>query len=403
MVRRVTATTPVKAQPCMSLVSLRYMRPLLQFGVAVALSTAGCNKQDPVDPEIPIQPGPQNLVTSTVASGFDTIWDLAWGPDNAIWVTERGGIISRVNPATGSISRAGTLPVNENGEGGLMGLTFHPDFATNPTVFAVHTYAAAGNATRNRVVRMSWSGSSLGTPQVLVDNIPGSSVHNGARVVVGPDRLLYVSMGDAANTSLPQQQGSPAGKILRFALDGTPAPGNPFGNAVYSLGHRNPQGLVFAPDGTLYSTEHGPGDNDEVNRIEAGRNYGWPTVRGKCDNDIGTDETAFCTANNVVEPLANWTPTIAPAGLDYYNSDLIAAWKGSLLFTTLKGSALHRMKLSADGRSIVSQEVLFQGEFGRMRDVLVGPDGSVYLGTSNRDGRGSPAPQDDRIIRVRPE
>ncbi len=378
------------------------MRLLLIVSLAAMLAAAACNKRDPIDPGIPVQPGPQNLVVTTLASGFDTIWELAWGPDNFIWVTERGGGISRVNPSTGGISRAGTVAVNEIGEGGLMGLTFHPDFTTNPIVFAVHTYSAAGNATRNRLIRMTWSGSVLGPPQVLVDEIPGSSVHNGARVIVGPDRLLYLSTGDASNTSLPQQLNSLAGKILRYTLDGAPAPGNPFNGAVYSFGHRNPQGLVFAPNGMLYATEHGPGDNDEVNRIEAGRNYGWPTVRGKCDNDIGSGEIPFCTANNVVEPLANWTPTIAPAGLDYYNGSLIQAWNGSLLFTTLKGTALHRMQLSGDGRSITGQEVLFQGQFGRLRDVLAAPDGTVYLGTSNRDGRGSPTAQDDRIMRVRP-
>jgi glucose/arabinose dehydrogenase len=339
---------------------------------------------------------------STVAGGFDTIWELAWGPDNNLWVSERPGGISKVNPSTGVVTRLGTLQVNEIGEGGLMGLAFHPDFGNGqPFLFAVHTYSAASSV-RNRLVRVPVNGNALGAPETLLDNIPGSSVHNGSRVVVGPDRLLYVTMGDAANTGLPQDRSSLAGKILRLTLTGAPAPGNPFGSAVYSFGHRNPQGLVFAPNGMLYSSEHGPGDNDEVNRIEAGRNYGWPDVRGRCDGDAGMNEMAFCSANNVVEPLAHWTPTIAPSGLDYYNGTLIPQWRGSLLFTTLKGSALYRLPLAADGRSVTAQERLFEGQYGRLRDVLVAPDGSVYLGTSNRDGRGSPGAQDDRILRIRP-
>ena len=172
---------------------------------------------------------------------------------------------------------------------------------------------------------------------------------------------------------------------------------------MYSTGHRNPQGLVFAPNGTLYESEHGPSDNDEVNRIEMGRNFGWPDVRGRCDGDAGAGEVAFCQTNNVVEPLAVWSPTIAPAGLAYYNGTLIPSWRGSLLLTTLKEAALYRLTLSGDGRSVTSQERLFQGRFGRLRDVLVGPDGAVYLATSNKDGRGTPLPTDDRIIRVRPQ
>lgn len=362
---------------------------------------AACGSSEACDC-LPTPPNADSFSVTTVAGGFDTIWELAWGPDGAIWVTERPGTISRVNPATGAITRAGTVAVSEIGEGGLMGLAFHPDFATQPWVYAAHTYSASG-ATRNRVVRMRWSGTSLGAPEVLLDNLPGSSVHNGARLAVGPDRLLYITTGDASNTALPQDRNSLAGKILRLTLDGAQAPGNTLGGYVYTMGHRNPQGLAFAPGGALYSTEHGPSDNDEVNRIESGRNYGWPNVRGMCDGDAGAGEQPFCTANNVAEPLATWTPTIAPAGVVYYDASLIPAWRGSLLFTTLKGSALYRLQLSADGRSVVTQQRLFEGSYGRLRAIAVGPDGSVYLGTSNRDGRGSPGAQDDRILRVRPQ
>lgn len=368
--------------------------PLLLLGA----SGAACNQSRSVAGSDTLPTG--DLAVTTLAGDFDTIWELAWGPDNAIWVTERGGRISRVDPTTGAVSRAGTVQVSEIGEGGLMGLTFHPDFATEPWVYVAHTYSSGG--TRNRVVRMRFNAGALGPPQVVIDNLPGSSIHNGARLAIGPDRKLYVTTGDASNTGLPQDRNSTAGKVLRLELDGGPASGNPFGNATWSFGHRNPQGLVFLPDGSLFVTEHGPSDNDEVNRVESGRNFGWPTVHGKCDGDAGSGEQAFCQANNVVEPLANWTPTIAPAGLAYYDASLIPGWRGSLLFTALKGSALYRMPLSADHRGIVGEEVLFAGQYGRLRDVLVGPDGSVYLGTSSRDGRGSPRSGDDRILRVTP-
>ena len=160
--------------------------------------------------------------------------------------------------------------------------------------------------------------------------------------------------------------------------------------------------MVFATNGTLYVTEHGPSDNDEVNRIEAGRNYGWPNVHGRCDGDIGPGELSFCGANAVVEPLAIWTPTIAPAGVGYYDHALIPGFRRNLIFATLKDATLYRLQLSSDGRSVESTETLFVREFGRLRAVLVAPDGSIYIGTSNRDGRGTPMPNDDRIIRIRP-
>ena len=344
----------------------------------------------------------EGLRVETVVAGLDTPWDLAWGPDGQIWVTERGGRVSRVNPASGQRSTAGQIPdVEESGESGLMGIAFHPDFGAQPYVYLTHSYRQSGSL-RNRLVRVRWDGQTLGTPEVLLANIPGAGIHDGSRLAIGPDRLLYMTTGDASNADLAQDRTSLAGKILRLTLSGQPAPGNPFGTAIYSFGHRNPQGLVFHPTtGALYSTEHGPGDNDEINRIVTGRNFGWPTVHGACDDDIGS-ERAFCQANNVVEPLTMWTPTIAPAGADFYLGDLIPQWKGSLLFVALKGTALYRLTLSADGQQVTAREALYEGAYGRLRDVLVAPDGAVYIATSNRDGRGSPSGDDDRILRVKP-
>lgn len=317
-------------------------------------------------------------------------------------MTERRGRIYRVNPANGQVAQVAQVDVVEVGESGLMGIAFHPDFDTQPFVYFAHSFGAR-NAIRNRLVRMRFDGISLGNPETLLDNIPGATFHNGSRLAVGRDRLLYMTTGDAGNPVLSQNLNSVAGKVLRLTLDGQPAPGNPFGTTIYSYGHRNAQGLVFHPEtDDLYLTEHGPFDNDEVNRVEIGRNYGWPNVSGFCDDDV-RGEGDFCDRNNVAEPVAAWTPTIAPGGADFYNADLISGWKGSLLFTTLKGSALVRLTLSADGSRVVGEEFLFQHEFGRLRDVLVAPNGQIYLATSNRDGRGRPAADDDRILRIEPE
>ena len=341
------------------------------------------------------------LRVETLVSGLDTPWDLAWGPDGAIWVTERRGTISRVDAATGEITRVGHVDVVEVSESGLMGIAFHPDFASQPYVYVAHSYGSRRNI-RNRLVRMCFDGATLGEPQVLLDDIPGAGNHNGSRLAIGPDRFLYMTTGDAGRGARAQDLSSVAGKVLRLTLDGRPAPGNPFGTLVYSYGHRNAQGIVFHPETrVLYVAEHGPRDNDEVNRVEMGGNYGWPAVHGFCDGDTSGEE-AFCRNNDVVGPVTAWTPTVGVSGADFYDADLIPGWKGSLLVTSLRGATLFRLTLSADGRQVVEQEALFRGEYGRLRDVLVGPRGEVYLATSNRDGRGRPASDDDRILRILP-
>lgn len=341
------------------------------------------------------------LRVETLVSGLDTPWDLAWGPDGAIWVTERPGTISRVDAATGAITRVGHVDVVEVSESGLMGIAFHPDFASQPYVYVTHSYRS-GRDIRNRLVRMRFDGATLGEPQVLLDNIPGAGNHNGSRLTIGPDRFLYMTTGDAGRGARAQDLSSVAGKVLRLTLDGRPAPGNPFGTLVYSYGHRNAQGIVFHPETrVLYVAEHGPRDNDEVNRVEIGGNYGWPAVHGFCDGDTSGEE-AFCSNNDVVGPVTAWTPTVGVSGADFYDADLIPGWKGSLLVTSLRGATLFRLTLSADGREVVEREALFRGQYGRLRDVLVGPRGEVYLATSNRDGRGRPTSDDDRILRILP-
>ncbi|MCH7716784.1 MAG: PQQ-dependent sugar dehydrogenase [Gemmatimonadetes bacterium] len=371
---------------------------LLAVGGSVPLTTV--SNRGSRAPDITDTPAAR-LTVETVASGLDTPWDLAWGPDGVIWVTERPGTISRVDPSTGQVTRVGRIDVVEVSESGLMGIAFHPDFANQPYVYVAHSYGSRRNI-RNRLVRMRFDGARLGAPQVLVDNIPGNRNHNGSRLAIGADRLLYMTTGDAGRAARAQDRGDVAGKILRVTLEGRPAPENPFGTLVYSYGHRNPQGIVFHPvTGALYIAEHGPRDNDEVNRVKKGGNYGWPAVHGFCDGDTRGEE-AFCRSNDVVEPVTAWTPTVGVSGADFYDGTLIPGWNGSLLVTSLRGQALYRLTLSADGSTATEREVLFRGEYGRLRDVLVGPRGEVYLATSNRDGRGNPARDDDRILRILP-
>ncbi len=336
-----------------------------------------------------------------LATRLDTPWDLVWGPDGWIWFTEREGRISRVHPEDGRVRVVARVPSVERGESGLMGMEFHPDFAEHPWVYLVQSYSRGGSIA-NRLLRYTYRDGELDDERVLIDSIDGNTYHDGARLAAGPDGYLYVTTGDAGREHLAQDTSSLNGKVLRVTFDGEPAPGNPFGNEVFSYGHRNAQGLVFhRSTGVLLITEHGPRDNDEVAAVERGQNHGWPQVRGFCDGDAPGEE-AFCADHEVTEPLAAWTPTIAPAGADVYDSASLPAWRGDLLFATLKGSAVVRLELGPQARSVERQWVISQGEYGRLRDVLVGPDGAIYVATSNRDGRGVPDARDDRILRVTP-
>ena len=307
-------------------------------------------------------------------------WEITWGPDNMIWMTERGGKISRVSPVNGTVSVITTISeVKSMGEGGLLGMVFHPNFTANPHVFVVYNYDKAGTY-MEKVVRFTYNGTTLNSPEVIFDNIAASNIHNGSRLVISPDLKLFISTGDASNQPSAQNLASLSGKILRVNLDGTIPADNPVsGNAFWSYGHRNPQGLVFA-NNKLYSSEHGPDRDDEINIIVKNRNFGWPSVNGFC-NESG--EQSFCTSNNVAEPIISWTPTIAVSGLDYYNNDAIPQWKNSLILATLKDQTLYQLKLNLAGDKIEESKKIIAGTYGRLRDVCVAPDGKIYVATSN--------------------
>lgn len=343
------------------------------FSICLLGMLAACDKDDKDSPSTPA-----NIHDTVLTQNLSFPWEIVWGPDDFIWMTERGGRVSRVNPQTGEATLLIAIKdVKTQGEGGLLGMALHPSFATTPHVFVAYNYDNGGSY-REKIVRYSYNGTTLTDPLTIFDNISAANIHNGCRLVI-IDNKLYISTGDAADQSLPQDMSSVNGKVLRLNLDGTVPADNPTpGNPIWSLGHRNAQGLVYA-NNRLYSSEHGPDSDDEINIIEKGRNYGWPDVKGFCEGG----EQSFCSTHHVKEPLKAWTPTIAVSGMDYYEKDLLPQWKHSLLVTTLKNSRLVQLKLNNTHDAITETNEFFANKYGRMRDVCISPDGKVYVCTSN--------------------
>jgi aldose sugar dehydrogenase len=337
----------------------------------------------------------QNTV---VATNLSVPWDMTYGADGWIWFTELGGNIKRMQPDTHEIRQVFTIPdVALFGFSvGLHSIVLHPDFNNTPFVY-VHY---ANSTTTSKIVRYEFDlpNNTLINATTIMSGIPAGVSHNGSRMVILEDKL-YISLGDTYSTpAVAQNLASINGKVLRMNLDGSIPADNPIpGSYVYSLGHRNPQGLCYGA-GKLYSSEHGTGANDEINIIEPNRNYGWPTVEGLCNTAA---EITFCNANNVKEPIWSWSPSIAPAGIDYYQNAAIPEWNHSLLLAVLKDKKLIHLKLSEDGTQVVQQNTYLVNTYGRLRDVLVLPDGRVFLCTSNKDYAGSPVATDDRIIELR--
>lgn len=330
----------------------------------------------------------------TVAANLQIPWSLAFAPDGRLFVTERPGRVR--------IVRGGTLlpqpalvvgDVAAQGEAGLLGIAVHPSFATNRFVYLVYTAQRGSSGTIvNRLVRYRELNDTLSEGVVLLDNIAAASIHDGSRLRFGPDGKLYMTMGDASSPQLAQDLASLNGKLLRLNDDGTTPGDNPYGSPVYSSGHRNPQGFDWHPQsGDLWETEHGQTGNDEVNLIERGRNYGWPVIEGAQ------------TMTGMERPILAFSPSIAPSGASFYNAAAFPAFRQNFFFATLRGEHLHRVRFdAANPRRVASEERLLEGRFGRLRDVVVGPDGALYICTSNRDGRGSPAQDDDRVLRLVP-
>jgi glucose/arabinose dehydrogenase len=315
-------------------------------------------------------------VRSAIATNLTSPWDLAFLPDGSALVSERDtGRIKRVKRGARTVTVGTVRGVQHGGEGGLLGIAMAP--GPNPNAL----YAYMTTARDNRVIRIGWNGSRLGAQRPVLTGIPKSSIHNGGRILITPRNTMFVATGDAADPDLAQVRSNLAGKILHITLDGKPAPGNPFrGSPVYSLGHRNVQGLALDPAGRLWASEFGARDVDELNLIKPGSNYGWPICEGACSD------------SRFVNPKVEWNPTstASPSGIAIVGNNAFVA--------SLRGRVLWRVPLS--GERAGKPVAVPLGNLGRLRAVEPAPDGSMWLITNNTDGRGQPGPRDDRILRL---
>lgn len=337
----------------------------------------------------------------TVAGGLEVPWAFAFLPGGDLLFTERPGRVRIIEKGKLRADAVYKVPdVEPSSESGLMDVSLYPKFAENKFVYLAYAYR--GDGKQVKVVRYKFDGKAFSEPKIIIEGIPAAPNHAGTRARFGPDGKLYVTTGDATDWDLAQKLDSLAGKTLRLNDDGTIPPDNPFINQknvrpeIWSYGHRNAQGLAWQPGSNLmFQTEHGPsgfegkgGGADEVNIVEVAKNYGWAEIYGNR------------TREGMISPLLEYSPSCAPASGAFYNGSVFPQFKGNFFFGCLRGTRLIRVVL--DGRKVVSQENLLKDVYGRIREVAEGPDGAIYFSTSNRDGRGSPASDDDRILRLVP-
>ncbi len=317
-----------------------------------------------------------------VAMNLQKPWAMSFG-DNKIFFTEKIGKIRVIDNGTLVNEPVDDLQVADVTEAGLLGITLHPDFEKNHFIYVYYTYRE-GNNLWNKVLRLTESKDKIVDTKVILDKIPGAEFDDGGVIKFGPDKKLYIGTGDATNKSSAQDLKSLAGKILRLNDDGSIPQDNPFPNSpVYSYGHRNPQGLAWDDQGNLYETEEGPTQNDEINLIKPGQNYGWP-------NQECSGSPQYQTA------LVCYNPSIGPAGITYYSTGKLDI-KNSLILSTLLGHSLYQ--LPVQNGTILEQKIILDG-VGRIRDVGKGPDGYLYILTSNTDGMGFPGQNDDKLLRI---
>lgn len=325
-----------------------------------------------------------------VATNLIIPWDLAEEPGGRILITERPGKLKAMNPDKSIITLA-EIPVATVSESGLTGIALHPDYEKNHYLYLYYTYRASGNLL-NKIVRYTLIDNKLKEDKVIIDKLAGGQIHNGGRLRFGPDKKLYIETGDAARPASAQDRQSLNGKILRVNDDGSIPDDNPFSDSpVYSLGHRNPQGLDWHPlTEELYADEHGETAHDELNLIKAGQNYGWPESRG---------DTVRAGSNHQSPIFESGSDTWAPSGLAFYGPGI---WplRNTAFMAGLRSQQVLKMEI-VDSR-VKSSQSLLKGKYGRLRAVLKVSDGSLLISTSNRDGRNTPVSDDDRLIRLTP-
>ncbi len=350
----------------------------------------------PIDNPPLLSPTSREWRIEEVAHGLEVPWSIAFTSPDRILVTERPG---RIRLIENGALRARPLVVFDDvsmlSEEGLMGLVVDPDYTVNRYVYASYAYRENGKM-YVQVVRLRDEGTVLTQDRVIIDTIPAAKYHAGSRIKFGPDRKLYITTGDGEDINAPQNKNSLAGKILRLNPDGSIPEDNPFPhNPVWSYGHRNSQGLDWHKEtGELYASEHGPTldgpeGGDEINRILKGAHYGWPLVSH--ENRL----------EGTIAPIILFTPAEAPSGLIVYSGIMLPQFKNNLFFGALKGEGLIRLVVDDNNPDVIRKiEKLEQVRYGRIREVVESPDGSIYFTTSNRDGRGNPNSNDDKIFRI---
>jgi aldose sugar dehydrogenase len=354
-----------------------------------------------------------SFTTKTITDQLTVPWEIEWGPDGKIWMTERSGVVSRVDVETGIKDtilddRIGVIDVAECG---MLGFDWHPDYPDSPYIYIAAVYGEERPTyrlvQRYTIVTDNDDRMSLVDPVEILRESSVNYSHQGCRIKVGPDRKLWVTTGDnfVKDGLLAQDLTNHHGKVLRMNLDGSVPSDNPFpDNLIWSYGHRNVQGLVHLPNGTIFTAEHGANIEDEVNLLRKGANYGWPYIEGYCDEEYEMD---FCRENETVEPAysSGREYTYAMAGLDYYDHPRYPSLRGSLFLATLKWGTLFQLHLNDARTSVTSATTLLQRSIGRIRDIAISPDGRIFLSTSNREPLAKqpfPLPSDDRIVELLP-
>lgn len=341
-------------------------------------------------------PGQVQVRVEEVVTGLEVPWGIAFLPNNGMLVTERLGRIRLVQNGKLHPRPIATVKVSDRGEGGLLGIATHPDFAKNRFFYIYFTASLPGKSV-NRVERwrLSEDGQKATRDRIIIDNIPVARFHNGGRIRFGPDGMLYIGTGDARDPDLSQDVNSLAGKILRFTPEGQVPADNPFSdNPVYILGIRNTQGFDWINPSTLWVSDHGPSGelgrsgHDEVSVAQAGDNLGWPTVY-RCESQP-----------RLVPPTLTWRQALPPGGAAVYTGDAIPEWKGSFMVAGLRAEQLQRIVIDPQTGQLQHHEVYLQGQQGRLREAVMGPDGDLYITTSNCDGRGRCPAQRDKILRI---